>query len=221
MGWFSDRFGRGKKRHVRGNPLDDDDDGDSNEHTRLIRREPESPIRVAPAGAWDPTPVEEAPVERVASDDVPTQVPAQRRPPPRPVFQPDPDFSPNRASDDDDNRTIMASKSVIAVGKLVGVLLGVEGPLTGQVVRIYEGPNLIGREGQPDPLPNTPETKTISRKHAVLNSEGGYFAIEPVRPENATFVGDKAIDARELIQHGDRIRMGSAKPSTFVLLVIP
>ena len=115
----------------------------------------------------------------------------------------------------------MASKSVITVGKLVGVLLGVEGPLTGQVVRIYEGPNLIGREGQPDPLPNTPETKTISRKHAVLNSEGGYFAIEPVRPENATFVGDKAIDARELIQHGDRIRMGSAKPSTFVLLVIP
>lgn len=221
MGWFSDRFGGAKKRHARGNPSEEEE-ADSSEHTRLIQREPASPIHVSPGNSWDSPVAEDAPADRRPSDDVPTQIPAQRPSSPRPSFQPVSDFSPGRQFDeDDDNRTIMASKSVISVGKLVGVLLGVEGPLTGQVVRIYEGANLIGREGQPDPLPNTPEAKTISRKHAVLNSEGGYFAIEPVRPENATFVGDKAIDARELIQHGDRIRMGSTKPSTFVLLVIP
>jgi len=89
------------------------------------------------------------------------------------------------------------------------------------VCRLFEGENVLGREGAPEPLPNCSETKTISRKHASLKAEGGYFAIEPLRPENATFVNDVLIDKPELLQHGDRVKLGATKPSTFLLLVVP
>ena len=62
---------------------------------------------------------------------------------------------------------------------------------------------------------------TISRKHALLKAEAGCVAIEPLRPENATFVNEQQIDKAELLQHGDRIRLAATEPSTFVLLLVP
>jgi pSer/pThr/pTyr-binding forkhead associated (FHA) protein len=106
-------------------------------------------------------------------------------------------------------------------GSVVALLLGVDGALDGHVVRVFEGENVLGREGSPEPLPNRPDTKTISRQHARLRADGGDFMIEAVRPENATFVNEQLVESPQLLQHGDRIRLGATKPTTFVLLVVP
>jgi hypothetical protein len=215
MSWI-DRFGGKKKRHARGSPTDDRTDSDA--FTRQIHhgRNPKGadpdPLE------WDSLPDDQPPIE-YDQRDAPT---LQSKPPPPAPRPPRPaPFQPPVSSYPDDDKTVLATGSSAARGKVVAVLLGVEGPLDGHVIRVFEGDNLIGREGQPDPIPNTADTKTISRKHAMLGAEAGYFALEPVDAKNATFVNEKVIDARELIQHGDRVRLGSAKPSTFVLLVVP
>jgi hypothetical protein len=215
MSWISDRFGGKKKRHARGSPSDDRTDSDA--FTREIRRghDPKGPS--SDPLEWDPQPADPFELE-YAPSDVPTEVAKPRPQPPLPKPAP---FRPAPIASSDDDKTVLATGTSAVKGKLVAVLVGVEGPLDGHVVRVFDGDNLIGREGQPDPLPNLPESKTISRKHAMLSADGGYFAIEPVDAKNATFLNEKVIDARELIQHGDRVRLGSAKPSTFVLLVVP
>jgi len=101
------------------------------------------------------------------------------------------------------------------------VLLGIDGPLDGHLVRVFDGENVLGREGSPESLPNRPDTKTISRQHARLRADAGDFMIEAVRPENATFVNEQPVETPQLLQHGDRIRLGATKPTTFVLLVVP
>jgi pSer/pThr/pTyr-binding forkhead associated (FHA) protein len=102
--------------------------------------------------------------------------------------------------------------------RVVAVLLGIEGPLEGHVIRVFAGENLIGREGDPDPIPDTRESKFISKRHAQLIADAGYFAVAPVAEKNATLVNDRRIEAREFIQNGDRLGLGS-RPTSFVLLV--
>jgi hypothetical protein len=215
MSWISDRFGGKKRRHARGSPTDDRTDSDA--FTREIPHG-RNPKNAAPELLeWDPPSPDPLELD-YASGDAP---PEAARPRPAPPFSKPNPFHASSSAPSDDDKTVLATGRGVVRGKVVAVLLGVEGPLDGHVIRVFDGDNLIGREGQPDPIPNTSETKTISRKHAMLSAEGGYFAIEPVDEKNATFVNEKVIDARELIQHGDRVRLGSAKPSTFVLLVVP
>jgi len=111
--------------------------------------------------------------------------------------------------------------SALPAGRVVAVLIGVEGPLENEVYRVFEGENVLGRHGKPDPFPNTPDTKTISREHATLRVAGEHFLIEPSNPKNATFVNGQPVDERSLVQHGDRIGLGATRTATFVLLVVP
>ncbi|HME71661.1 MAG TPA: FHA domain-containing protein [Myxococcota bacterium] len=225
MGWFKDLFGRGKRRHVRGRP--DTEEVRESGFTRVLRADPEPERRPRPTHDWDEPPSDPFPKsDRWAGADqppapekptVPSAMPAPPEPsrvqaPPR-VPQPPPS---------DANQTILARIAVDRpLGRVVAVLVGVEGPLDGHVCRIFNGENVIGREGQPEALPNVPDTMTISRKHALLKAEEGYFAIEPLRPENATFVNEQLVDKPAVLEAGDRIRFGANKPSTFVLLVVP
>jgi pSer/pThr/pTyr-binding forkhead associated (FHA) protein len=54
-----------------------------------------------------------------------------------------------------------------------------------------------------------------------LTADGGYFVLEPVQLKNATLVADAPIDSHAVLQHGDRITLGTTKPCTFVLLAVP
>ncbi len=221
-----------KKKHARGSPPADD--AEEAGYTRAIAREGEA----TPPRRGDPDPWSDAASRRPEPPasrgpdplDAPTLTPKQPAPaPPPPRYTPPPPPSPRyeappRAADEGagDDATVLGPAVAAPVrGSIVAVLVGVEGALEGHLVRVFDGENLLGREGSPEPLPNRPDTKTISRQHARLRADGGDFMIEAVRPENATFVNDHLVEAPQLLQHGDRIRLGATKPSTFVLLVVP
>jgi hypothetical protein len=225
MGWFKDLFRRGKRRHIRGNP--DHEEVRESGFTRVLHADPEPERRPRPTHDWGEPPSDPFPnSDRSAEADQPhppdkRAIPAAMPTPPEPPRV----QTPPRASQpapSDANETILARIAVERpLGRVVAVLVGVEGPLDGHVCRIFSGENVIGREGQPEALPNVPDTLTISRKHALLKAEEGYFAIEPLRPENATFVNEQLVDKPAVLEPGDRIRLGANKPSTFVLLVVP
>lgn len=213
-----------KKKHARGSaPADEPDEAS---YTRAISRDADAPpSRKDAADPWsDPGPARKPPAAR-SEDlmDAPTVAPqrnAPQTPPPRHVAPPR--HAPSHDDGPGDDATVLGpAMSAPQRGSVVAVLLGIEGALDGHMVRVFDGENVLGREGSPESLPNRPETKTISRQHARLRADGGDFMIEAVRPENATFVNEQLVESPQVLQHGDRIRLGATKPSTFVLLVVP
>jgi hypothetical protein len=225
MGIFDSLFGA-KKGPTRGRAPSDDEDGSRADMTRAIRRE-EVAQRGAPSDDWDAparpaAPSPEYPEERAPAPAAPS--PPQRRaaPPPPPAPAPRAYAPPQPLEDDEPPPTEYARVSRAGVLKVAAVLVGVEGPLEGHVIRIYQGENILGREAEPEPKDSVPSTAaSISRKHAKLIADGGYFVIEPVQLKNATLVAGAPIDAHAVLQHGDRISLGTTKPCTFVLLAVP
>lgn len=215
-----------KKKHARGSaPADEPDEAS---YTRAISRDADAPPpRKDSSDPWGDSPAARKPAPARSEDmmDAPTVAP-QRPAAPPPRYTPPPRQAPSHsASHDDgpgDDATVLGPAIHAAPrGSVVAVLLGVDGALDGHMVRVFDGENVLGREGSPESLPNRPETKTISRQHARLRADGGDFMIEAVRPENATFVNEQLVESPVLLSHGDRIRLGATKPSTFVLLVVP
>jgi pSer/pThr/pTyr-binding forkhead associated (FHA) protein len=91
---------------------------------------------------------------------------------------------------------------------LVGVLVGIQGPLKGQIYKIHDGENMIGRE-RCEVLLADP-TKRISRFHAKITHMEGALVIEAnpdVMEKNPTYLNDDAIDA-EGLNDGDILRLG-------------
>ena len=89
---------------------------------------------------------------------------------------------------------------------LVGVLVGIDGPLKGQVYTVNDGDTRLGREGCEVTLPS----KRISRYHAKIVHAEGAFVIEAnpeVATRNPTVINDDPIDAEALCD-GDVIRLG-------------
>jgi hypothetical protein len=221
MGFLDGLFQR--RKHVRHDA--EDDDTDPNAHTVLIKPvAPPSPPGAKSRrddferGGVDPfrpeLPQELAP----PSEDAPIPPPRAQppmRPPPRLRPQPPP---PDEGGGETVFRPQGASQRA---GRVVAVLVGVEGSLENEVYRVFEGENVLGRFGKPEPFPNTQDTKTISREHATLRASGEHFLIEPTNPKNATFVNGQPVEERSLVQHGDRIGLGATRTATFVLLVVP
>lgn len=93
-----------------------------------------------------------------------------------------------------------------AAQDLVGVLVGIAGPLKGQVFTVPDGDSRLGREGCQITLPS----KRISRYHAKIVHVEGAFVIEAnpeVSSRNPTLVNEEPIDAEALCD-GDVIRLG-------------
>jgi hypothetical protein len=228
MGIWDSLFGT-KKGPVRGRASSDDDaEASPADFTRTIRRD-ELAQRAAPSDDWDAPTARagapaESPGERAPASPPPAHsLPRRAAPPPPPVPAPRAYAPPAPAFDDDEPPpTEYAKVARAAVLKVAAVLVGVEGPLEGHVIRIYQGENILGREAEPEPKDSVPSTAaSISRKHAKLIADGGYFVLEPVQLKNATLVAGAPIDAHAVLQHGDRISLGTAKPCTFVLLAVP
>jgi pSer/pThr/pTyr-binding forkhead associated (FHA) protein len=80
-------------------------------------------------------------------------------------------------------------------GTVVGVLVAVEGELEGEVYRIFDGENRLGRSSECEvALPS----EWISRQHAMIIHQAGIFAIKPLTDRNATIVNDERIEGTEL-----------------------
>ena len=89
------------------------------------------------------------------------------------------------------------------------VLVGVEGPLEGEVYRIRDGANKLGRGDDCDVVL---ESVRISRFHAQIRHDDGGFIVEAnaeVMENNPTLVNDSEIDAEGLFD-GDVLRLGDS-----------
>ncbi len=215
MGLFDDLFKR-KKRPGRGGPTEDEDT-DPSSYTRVIARVPEVPQRPS-SGGWDddpppretPPPPREEPVRPSSRYEPPPAAPIRVLPPPR-----------LQAPEEDDAATVLGTPQHAAPTKIAAVMVCVEGPIEGHVVRLYQGENVIGRRGRPESERLPEAARTISREHVRITAEDGYFMIQPIRAENATCVNDVPVDGHESLSNGDRVTLGATKPSVFVLLVVP
>jgi pSer/pThr/pTyr-binding forkhead associated (FHA) protein len=120
------------------------------------------------------------------------------RPIPNPVQQPPTPPQPSRG-DIDDAPTRYINTGDIFKSVVVGVLVAVEGESEGEVYKLKDGENKIGRNPECDvQIPS----RDISRPHAVLIHKNGTFAVRPLKPENPIFVNDERVE--EVAQIGDR-----------------
>lgn len=88
--------------------------------------------------------------------------------------------------------------------QVVGVLVAVDGELEGEIYRVADGENRLGRAEHCEiRLPS----EKISREHAKIMHQGGVFAIAPLSDRNPTLVNGEPTEGSEL-QDGDTIKVG-------------
>ncbi|CEK18894.1 FHA domain-containing protein [Chthonomonas calidirosea] len=101
-----------------------------------------------------------------------------------------------------------ASAPTAGVGTILGRLVGIEGPIAGQIIPL-EKPNItIGREvGRDIVIANDP---TVSRTHAELSYVNGVWMVRDNNSSNGTFVNGMRISIQEL-HPGDIVQFGSSR----------
>lgn len=146
----------------------------------------------------------------------PTQMSPMAPPaPPPPVYQPQPAYAPPQqpvhhappprpSGGGDPNATQFSA--VARRGRVVGVLVGVDGPVSEQVLKLHDGENVIGRHSLGI------DDKTVSREHAVIIHQDGSFGIRALKAENPTFVDGRQVDG-EILSDGATIRLGTGSVS--------
>lgn len=140
----------------------------------------------APAPAW--------PEARPAPAPLPPPPPVQAPAPPPPAFKADP------------GATRILSRDAVAHGAVKGVLIGIEGKLEGEVFKVRDGENRMGRAANAE-IRLDDGDDTISREHCVILHRDGAFGIKALKHDNPTFVNDEPIEGGTL-SDGDRIRVG-------------
>lgn len=126
-----------------------------------------------------------------------------RNPPAAPAAPASPIASPAPASASD-GRTEYIDVSSLGPSQVVGVLVAVEGELEGQVYKLQDGENRIGRSPTCDV---ELASKKVSREHAKIIHQNGVFAIAPLSDQNPTLVNDNRTEGGEL-SDGDYIKVG-------------
>jgi hypothetical protein len=163
-------------------------------------RVPLNPGAVDAPGSHPPTPM--PPDSLVRRGAEPAPVPAY-------VTPPAPPFAPRHADrlpPADLGGVTEYHQVARTAGDLVGVLVGVAGPLKGQLYPVGDGDTRLGREA----CEITLRSKRISRYHAKIVHVEGAFVIEAnpeVSSRNPTVLNDQTIDA-EALSDGDVIRLG-------------
>jgi hypothetical protein len=90
---------------------------------------------------------------------------------------------------------------------VVGVLVALEGDLEGEVYRIYDGENRLGRSPACEiELPS----RKISREHAKLIHRDGRFVVAPLTDKNPTILNDEPTEGAEL-GDGDTLKLGRTR----------
>lgn len=90
--------------------------------------------------------------------------------------------------------------------KISVYLIARAGPAAGRSFQLSVGETHIGRSTKNDIVLEDPE---VSRQHALIREQGGYFTIQDLGSTNGTFVNDRRIFAPTPLWPGDRIRLGS------------
>ena len=104
----------------------------------------------------------------------------------------------------DGGQTQYINTSQASGGDIVGVLVAIDGELKGQMFRVSDGENRLGRSADSEIELNS---QKISRDHAMLIHQNGMFVIKPLSEKNPTFLNE-AQTAGEELGDGDTIRVG-------------
>jgi hypothetical protein len=131
--------------------------------------------------------------------------------PPPPAYAPQPAYPPpqhsappGRSAGGDPNATQFSA--VAKRGRIVGVLVGIDGQVSEHVLKLHDGENVIGRHSLGI------DDKTVSREHAVIIHQDGSFGIRALKAENPTFVDGRQVDG-EILSDGATIRLGTGSVS--------
>jgi hypothetical protein len=128
---------------------------------------------------------------------VPASAPVSAPPPPREMSPPS-----------DAEKTIYETVAPRRGGKIVGVLVGVDGPLEGRLFPVLDGENMIGR-GEHCRISIPSEDRRISREHAKVIHRDGVFVVQPLKEKAITRVNDEPTTGSEL-SHGDSLTLGDS-----------
>jgi hypothetical protein len=132
---------------------------------------------------------------------VPRVPPQQQQPiPPSPPREPNAGYSDNA-----EEKTKIVDVRGLFKSHVVGVLVAIDGEYEGEVYKLRDGENTIGRTK--DCQVQMP-SQYISRPHALLIHKEGMFAIRPLSTENPTFVNDDRIMDVQQLTDGASIKVG-------------
>jgi len=87
----------------------------------------------------------------------------------------------------------------------VATLFVQKGPDKGRWFHTANEPAVLGRESDQIPLTD----RTISRRHAELRPEDGFWVIRDLHSANGTFVNEVRVEKPVRLKHGDQIKMGA------------
>jgi pSer/pThr/pTyr-binding forkhead associated (FHA) protein len=93
---------------------------------------------------------------------------------------------------------------------LVAVLVGVHGKLRGEVFKVFDGENVLGRLKSAEIYLGEADD-SISREHARIIHREGAFGIKPLRDTNPTYVNGQAVEGGAPLSDGDEIGVGDSK----------
>jgi pSer/pThr/pTyr-binding forkhead associated (FHA) protein len=105
----------------------------------------------------------------------------------------------------------------ISGSNLVGVLVGIDGPLKDETFKIFDGDNKIGRASECDVQVLDPK---VSRVHAMIASEGGVLLILPLNKQNPVYLNGEVLDEGDELSDGNTLRLGNVGASTFRFRII-
>jgi len=155
----------------------------------------------SPATELRPQPLVDRPEPQLPPSTGGSSMPAWDRPtPPRPARE----GREGRAASTGSGETKYHTALSLSGGKTMGVLIAVEGELEGDVFRVPDGENLIGRDKQ---CSIVVPSEWISRTHAKLVHRDGLFVVAPMSDKNPTFVNDERTEGTEL-KDGDFLKLG-------------
>ncbi len=164
-------------------------------------------VQIGVPAAWYPTP----PAPSVPPAAMPAAPPGGPAPtvvaPRAEPIAPRPAPAPAPAAANPAGATEYVDVRAMLPNPVVGVLVAIEGELEGEVYRVYDGENRLGRS--PDCEIELPSRK-ISREHTKLIHQDGMFVIAPLSEQNPTILNDERTDGAEL-SDGDTIKLGRTK----------
>jgi hypothetical protein len=191
---LNDLFRRKPKRGVRDELRHE---RESHQATERIARDPRDIPAPRPRQA-QPHPPVKVPAPTMV---MPRVAPPQPQPsPPTPPRDPVPSYS-----GDAEEKTKIVGVPGVFKSRVVGVLVAIEGECEGEVYKLCDGENMIGRTK--DCQVQIP-SQYISRPHALLIHKDGMFAIRPLSTENPTFVNDDRVMEVQQLSDGASIKVG-------------
>lgn len=183
-----DRFRRGRSRN-RGVRRSSPRARDSRTDTEFVRTGPPSypPAPAAAPPAIAPLPPLPEPIA-----------------PPTPV-RVTPPLEAKPASDPGATRIL--SLANVSRGAVTAVLIGIEGKLEGEVYKVRDGENRLGRAPTAE-IRLDDRDETVSREHALIIHREGAFGIKALKSDNPTWVNGEEVEGGTSLSDGDQIRVG-------------